>query len=181
MEWKIDPAHSYIDFKVRYLVSGISGKFTGVTGKVQTTDGSESPAPELLGFDARFEVASFNTGVPPRDHHVTGPDFLDAAAHPEAVVRMVEVRPDVPGRYLLTVELTLHGVSHQVELATATAGPATDIFGITRIGASASGWLRRSDFGVTEYLGFISDAVDFTVEVQAVPDDVPDDRLPPAR
>jgi polyisoprenoid-binding protein YceI len=151
MEWKIDPAHSFIDFRVRYLVSTISGKFTGVTGLVQTTGRVEDQALKLLGFEASFEAGSFNTSVPPRDHHVIGPDFLDAATYPLAKVRVVEVRPDVPDRYLLTVELTLHGASRQVELVAATAGPATDIFGITRVGASVTGRLRRSDFGVTAH------------------------------
>ncbi|MER5689626.1 hypothetical protein [Streptomyces sp. NPDC002205] len=31
-------------------------------------------------------------------------------------MRAVEVRPDVPDRYLLTVGLTLHGASRQVDL-----------------------------------------------------------------
>jgi polyisoprenoid-binding protein YceI len=180
MDWKIDPAHAAIDFSVRYLVSSIHGQFTGVRGLIRLSDVPEGDTPELLGLDATFDVASFRTGVPPRDHHVTGSGFLDAAAYPEAKVRLVSVVKDVAPTYLMTVELTLHGVTSAVDLVTATAGPVTDQYGITRVGATATGRLRRSAFGVAAYLGVISDDVEFTVNMQAVPASVPNDQLPPA-
>jgi polyisoprenoid-binding protein YceI len=181
MEWKIDPAHSAVDFSVRYLVSAVHGRFTGLRGRVQLGDVSPDETPELAGFDATFDVASFESGVPPRDHHITGDAFLDAAGHPEAKVRLISLAKDVAPAYLMTVELTLHGVSQPVDLVATTAGPAVDPYGIQRVGATATGRLRRSDFGVTAYLGVISDEIDFTVNVQAVPAAVPDDKLPPAR
>jgi polyisoprenoid-binding protein YceI len=181
MEWKIDPAHAAVDFSVRYLVSTIHGRFTGLRGQIQLSDVSPGETPELLGFDATFDVASFETGVPPRDHHITSDAFLDAAAHPEAKIRLISLTKDVPPTYLMTVELTLHGVSRPVDLVATTAGPVTDPYGIQRVGATAVGRLRRNDFGVTAYLGFISDEIDFTVNVQAVPASVSDDQLPPAK
>jgi polyisoprenoid-binding protein YceI len=181
MEWKIDPAHSAVDFSVRYLVSSIRGSFTGLRGLVQLSDAPAGETPELLGFDAVFDVASFQTGVPPRDHHVTGETFLDAAAHPEAKVRLASLAKDVASLYLMTVELTLHGATRPVDLVAATAGPLTDPYGIPRVGATATGRLRRSAFGVDAFPGFISDDIEFTVNVQAVPASVPDDQLPPAR
>jgi polyisoprenoid-binding protein YceI len=181
MEWKIDPSHASVDFSVRYLVSAIQGRFTGLRGQVQLSDVPAGETPDLLGFDAAFDVASFETGVPPRDRSITSGTFLDAAAHPEAKIRLVSLAKDVPPAYLMTVELTLHGVSQPVDLVATTAGPVTDPYGIRRVGATATGRLRRSAFGVTAYLGVISDDIDFTVNVQAVPASVPDDRLPPAR
>jgi len=76
----------------------------------------------------------------------------------------------------MTAELTLHGVTRTVEL-----GPIKDPFGVLRVGATATGRLKRSDFGVNAFPGAISDDVEFTVNVQAVPASVPDDQLPPAR
>jgi polyisoprenoid-binding protein YceI len=180
MEWKIDPAHAAIDFSVRYLVSTIRGRFTGLRGVVQLSDVSAGETPELLGFDATFDVASFQTGVPPRDHNVTSETFLDAAAHPEAKIRLSSLTKDVPPIYLMTVELTLHGVTRPIDLVATTAGPVTDPYGIPRVGATATGHLKRSSFGVDAFPGVISDDVEFTVDVQAVPASVPDDQLPPA-
>jgi polyisoprenoid-binding protein YceI len=181
MDWKIDPAHSSVDFSVRYLVSAVSGRFTGLRGAVQLSDAADGETPELLSFDAAFDVASFDTGVPPRDHHITGESFLNAAAHPEAKVRLVSLTRDVPPTYLMAVELTLHGITRTVDLVADTAGPVTDAFSILRAGATATGRLKRSDFGVTAYQGLISDDIAFTVNIQAVPASVPDDRLPPAK
>ncbi|HEX9357079.1 MAG TPA: YceI family protein [Streptosporangiaceae bacterium] len=181
MEWKIDAAHSSVDFAVRYLVSVIHGRFTGLRGQVQLSDVPDGDTPVLLGFDASFDVASFETGVPPRDHNIKGEGFLHADAYPQAKVRLVSLTRDVPPAYLMTVELTLHGVTRTVDLVTDTAGPVKDPYGIMRIGATAAGRLKRSDFGVDAYPGVISDDVEFTVNVQAVPASVPDDQLPPAR
>ncbi|WP_435283501.1 YceI family protein [Streptomyces koelreuteriae] len=180
MEWKIDPAHSSVDFSVRYLVSTIHGRFTGLRGPVQLSDVADGETPELVSFDAVFDVTSFQTGVPVRDHHIKGEEFLDADAHPEARVRLVSLAKDVPSKYLMTVELTLHGITRSVELVADTAGPLTDAFGVLRVGATATGRLKRSDFGVSTFQGFISDDVEFTVNVQAVSASVPDDQLPPA-
>jgi polyisoprenoid-binding protein YceI len=181
MEWKIDPAHSAIDFSVRYLVARVHGRFTGLRGQVLLSDAPDGQTPELISFDATFDVASFDTGVPPRNHHVTGKEFLDAAAHPEAKVRLASLTKDVAPAYLITVELTLHGITRTVDLAAETAGPVTDNFGIPRVGATATGRLRRSEFGITAFAGAISDDVEFTVNVQAVPASIPDDQLPPAK
>jgi polyisoprenoid-binding protein YceI len=119
--------------------------------------------------------------VPPRDHHVKSEDFLNTAAYPQAKVHLVSLTKEVPPAYLMTVALTLHGVTRTVELVTDTAGPVKDAFGILRVGATATGRLKRSEFGVDAYQGLISDDVEFTVNLQAVPASVPDDQLPPAR
>ncbi len=91
MRWKIDPAHSAIDFSVRYLVARVHGRFTGLQGQVVLRDMPDGQTLELTSFDATFDVTSFDTGAPPRDQHVTGQALLDAAAHPEAKVRLVSV------------------------------------------------------------------------------------------
>ncbi|MFI8794109.1 YceI family protein [Streptomyces sp. NPDC055105] len=181
MEWKIDPSHSSVDFAVRYLVTTVHGNFTGLRGSVQVSDAAEGETPELLSFDATFDVTSFQTGIPPRDHHIKGENFLDAEAHPEAKVRLVSLTKDVSPCYLMTVELTLHGVSRTVDLVADAAGPVTDAFGVVRIGATATGRLRRSEFGVDAFPGVIADSIDVAVNVQAVPASLPDDQLPPAK
>jgi polyisoprenoid-binding protein YceI len=181
MEWKLDPAHSSVDLSVHYLVSTIHCRFNGLRGSVQLSEVPDGDVPELISFDATFDTDSFDSGVPPRDHRIKGEDFLDVAVHPEAKVRLVSLAKDVLSSYLMTVELTLHGVTRAVDLVADTAGPATDGFGIQRVGARATGRLRRSEFGVTAFRGLISDDVEFTVNVQAVPASVPDDNLPPAK
>ncbi|WP_326791420.1 YceI family protein [Streptomyces sp. NBC_00841] len=180
MDWKIDPAHSSVEFSVRYLVSTVHARFTGLHGPVALSDAMEGEKPELLGFEVTFDADSFDSGNSLRDQHIKGPDFLDTATHPGATVRVVSLVKDVADQYLMTVELTLHGQTRTVDLVTDTAGPVKDAFGVLRVGATATGRLKRSDFGVTAYQGFISDDVAFTVNVQAVPASVPDDQLPPA-
>ncbi|MDX2546989.1 YceI family protein [Streptomyces sp. WI04-05B] len=181
MEWKIDPAHSSVEFSVRYLVSTIHGRFTGLRGPVRLTDVAEGETPELVSFEADFDVTSVESGAPLRDKHIKGEEILDAATHPEATVRLVSLSKDVASKYLMTVELTLRGITRAVDLVADTAGPLPDAYGVPRVGATATGRLKRGDFGISAFQGFISDDIEFTVNVQAVPASVPDEQLPPAK
>lgn len=180
MDWKIDPAHSSVDFSVRYMVAEVHGRFTGMRGALTLSESQNGDMPDLLDFDAAFDATSLSTGAPQRDHHVSSKDLLDAATYPEGKVRLVSLTKDVAPEYLITVELSLHGVTRTVDVVATTAGPVVDSFGIPRFGATARGRIKRSDFGVKAYLGAISDDVEFTVNVQAVPASVPDEQLPPA-
>jgi polyisoprenoid-binding protein YceI len=181
MKWKLDPAHSTVDFTVRYLVSSIHGRFTGMRGGFELEEAADGAVPEPKQLALSFAVTSFNTGVPLRDRNILSDQFLDGANFPLGTVRFTDVVKDVAPTYLMAVELTLHGVTRVVDVVVNLAGPVTDDrTGLRRFGATAVGQLRRSDFGVDAWLGGIADLVDFTVNVQAVPASVPDDQLPPA-
>lgn len=143
--WQIDPAHSRAMFTVRHLtIADIRGDFGAVTGTVEY-DGKDLTKARV---NASIDVNSVTTRVAARDDHLKTDDFFDVKNHPTMKFVSTSITPKGNGRYNLTGNLTLRGVTRPVTLEmTAPAGPVT-VRGDTRLGASASGTINRKDFGV---------------------------------
>jgi polyisoprenoid-binding protein YceI len=143
--WQIDPAHSRAMFTVRHLtIADIRGDFGAVTGTVDY-DGKDVTKAKI---NATIDVNSITTRVAARDDHLKTDDFFDVKNHPTMKFVSTSITPKGNGRYNLTGNLTLRGVTKPVTLEmTAPAGPVT-VRGDTRLGASATGTINRKDFGV---------------------------------
>jgi polyisoprenoid-binding protein YceI len=90
-----------------------------------------------------IRLASVSTRDENRDAHLLSPDFFDADRHPEARFEATFVTPSkVVGNF------TLRGVTKEIELRGAVAGPATDPWGGERIGLELTAVVDRNDFGI---------------------------------
>lgn len=144
--WQIDTAHSRAQFTVRHLgIANIRGDFGAVTGTVEY-DGKDVTKARVK---AVVDVNSITTRVAPRDEHLKTADFFDAARHPTMTFVSTSITPAGAGKYKMTGDLTLRGVTKQVTFdLDAPAGPIKDHQGTVKIGAAASGMINRKDFGV---------------------------------
>jgi polyisoprenoid-binding protein YceI len=134
-------------FTVRHLgISNIRGDFSGVTGTV-TWDGKDVTKASV---NATIDVNSVTTRVAPRDNHLKTADFFDVESHPTMTFVSTSITPAGDGKYKMTGNLTLRGVTKPVTFdLESPAGPITDPnSGATRMGAAASGSINRKDFGV---------------------------------
>ena len=77
--WKIDPAHSEIQFKVKHLM------ITTVTGYFRTFDLEVETETEDFNTASRIEftadINSIDTNNQQRDTHLKSADFFDAENH----------------------------------------------------------------------------------------------------
>lgn len=144
--WRIDTAHSRAQFTVRHLgIANIRGDFGTITGTVDY-DGKDLGKARV---NATIDVNSVTTRVDKRDAHLKTADFFDVANHPTMTFVSTAITPAANGKYKLTGNLTLRGVTKAVTLdMDAPAGPQTDHMGTVKIGAAASGMINRRDFGV---------------------------------
>jgi polyisoprenoid-binding protein YceI len=144
--WQIDTAHSRAQFTVRHLgIADIRGDFGGVTGTVQY-DGKDVTKARI---DATIDVNSITTRVAARDTHLKTADFFDVEKHPTMKFVSTSITAAGPGKYKMTGNLTLRGVTKPVTFdLDAPAGPVKDHNGVTKIGAAARGQINRKDFGV---------------------------------
>jgi polyisoprenoid-binding protein YceI len=123
---------------------------------------------------ATIDLDSVDTGVPDRDEHLRSADFFEVAAHPTMTYRSTGVRIDGDGDYVLEGELTLKGVTLPVSLRLEVGGFGPDPHGGVRAGFTASGEIRRSDFGVAfnplmETGGaLVGDKVQLHLEIEAI-------------
>jgi polyisoprenoid-binding protein YceI len=170
--WKIDPAHSSAEFKVKHMmISHVKGSFSGLSGTL-----TENPAePTLSSVEASLDVSTISTGDAQRDAHLKSADFFDAEAYPQMTFKSTRVEKQGEGEYKVTGDLTLHGVTKPVTFAVeGPSAPGKDPWGNTRIGLSATTKINRKDFGLSwnaalETGGIlVGEDVQITLEVQFI-------------
>jgi polyisoprenoid-binding protein YceI len=169
--WTIDPAHSDVGFVIRHLmISNVKGHFTAFEGRIVT---AEDPLDSEV--TATIDMTSIDTANPMRDDHLRSADFFAVDEHPTMTYRSTGIRPDGDG-YLMDGELTLKGVTRPISLQLELGGFGQDPYGGTRAGFTATGELKRSDFGVDfqavlETGGVVvADKVTINLEIEAVLD-----------
>ena len=144
--WKLDPAHSAAEFKVKHMmISNVKGSFSGLTG-VLTEHQTDST---LSSVEASIDLATVNTGDAQRDGHLKSADFFDIEKYPTMTFKSTQVKRNGEGEYKVTGDLTVHGVTRPVSFAVeGPSAPGKDPWGNTRIGLSATTKINRKDFGL---------------------------------
>jgi polyisoprenoid-binding protein YceI len=144
-EWEIDSAHTAAHFSVKHLmVSTVRGQFRKVTGRVWLDEAQLTRSRIDVGIGA----ASLETGEPKRDAHLRSADFFDVEKYPTLTFQStrIEGRGD---EFVVTGDLTMHGVSGQVTLRVESLSPPMkDPYGRLVRGVSAVGKLNRKDWGL---------------------------------
>lgn len=145
--YKIDPAHSSAQFVVRHMmISNVRGGFSGVQGTIDYD--SENPSNSQV--DVTIDASKINTLDEQRDAHLKSPDFLHVEQHPTITFKSTKVEKKGDDEWKVAGNLTIHGVTKPAVLNVEGPSPETkDPFGNTRIGASGTTKIKRSDFGLT--------------------------------
>jgi len=167
--WSIDPVHTEVGFSVRHMmVSKVRGKFTKFDGEIVTGEDLQ-----YSSVRATIEVASIDTGNPDRDAHIRSADFLEADKYPTMTFESTGLRL-AGGEFVLDGNLTLKGVTKPVALTLEVGGFGPDPFGGVRAGFTATGEIKRSDFGVDFNAALeaggvvVSDKVGLHFEIEAI-------------
>jgi polyisoprenoid-binding protein YceI len=170
--WKLDPAHSHAEFKIRHMmISNVKGSFSGLSGTLMENTSNLT----LSSVDASIDISSINTGDAQRDGHLKSADFFDVEKFPAMTFKSTQVKPNGDGGYNVTGDLTLHGeVRQQTFVVEGPTAPAKDPWGNTRIGLSATAKINRKDYGLNwnaalETGGIlVGDDVNITIEAQFI-------------
>jgi polyisoprenoid-binding protein YceI len=150
-EYKMDHAHSTLIFRVSHMgFSHYTARFRHFDAKLQfdprnlaATQLSATVDPRSIETDYPDPKYSFND-------ELAGEHFLDAAKFPEITFRTTQVEDLGNQAMRVHGELTLHGVTKPIVLeATYNGGySGHPMDPQARVGFSAHGTLRRSDFGI---------------------------------
>jgi polyisoprenoid-binding protein YceI len=178
MSWKIDNAHSEINFSVRHMmISTVRGRFEKFTG---TVDFNEKE-PTLSTVDVKIEAASVNTKDEKRDAHLRSPDFFNADVYPYLTFKhkRIVVVDDHHGRII--GDLTIRDVTHEVTLDVTFNGKATSPWGNESAGFSATAKINRKDWNLSwnmplESGGWlVDDNININIEVEIIkqPETIP--------
>ncbi len=171
--WHIDPSHSLAEFSVRHMmVTNVKGRFTGISGSI--VDAGEDP--KYSSVKAAIDVTTLITGDPQRDEHLRSPDFFDIARYPSIAFESRKIS-GTRDKFTVTGDLTIHGVTREVQLDVTFNGTGTNPLGKAVAGFTAETKLNRKDFGLNwnmalEAGGFlVGDEARVVLELEAVRED----------
>ncbi len=170
-KWKIDPAHSEVQFKVKHLmITTVTGYFKTFDLEVET-NGDDFNSASNLRFTA--EINSVDTNNAQRDGHLKSDDFFNADKFPELSFKGTKYQGSGDSAKL-TGDLTIRDVTKSVTLDVEFGGIATDPWGQTKAGFTVSGKISRKEFNllwnaVTEAGSVVvSDDVKIHAEIQLI-------------
>jgi polyisoprenoid-binding protein YceI len=121
------------------------------------------------------DATTIDTREPQRDEHLRSADFLDVANHPSITFRSKQITAAGAGRFKVTGDLTIRGVTRTVTFdVDGPTPPVKDPWGNVRAGVSATAKINRKDFGLvwnalTEAGGVVvGDEVSITFEAELI-------------
>ena len=161
--YRIDAVHSNVGFRVRHLMSKVTGRF----GKVAGTVSLDAKDVTRSSVDVTIDVASVSTNDDKRDGHLRSADFFDAAKYPTITFKSTSVREVAKGRLEVTGVFTMRGVSRTLVLPVTSLGTAADPGKNVVAGFEAALKLNRQDFGVSYGPGLIGEEVEIDLNVEA--------------
>jgi polyisoprenoid-binding protein YceI len=110
---------------------------------------------------------SIDTGFAARDKDLEGEKFLDVAKYPEMRFVSRKVTPGADGTLVVEGDLTLHGVTRPLTLHAKLNKAAPNPFDQKpTLGFSATGTLKRSEFGIATAIPIIGDQVTLTIDAE---------------
>lgn len=163
--FRIDPVHTRVAFQVSHAgFSSPIGSFSQASGELDF-DPDDVAADHV---DVRIPITTLNLGDVKWQGKILDATFFDAKKFPEAHFVSTQVRKTGATTYTIDGLLTLHGISHPVTLqATFNALKRHPLTFRRTLGFSASGALKRSDFGMTSWSSLVGDEVRLLIEIEA--------------
>jgi polyisoprenoid-binding protein YceI len=166
--WTIDKAHSQVNFRIKHLMSKVTGRFTDFDGTI-TTDFANLGA---SGVTFTIQAASIDTDTPDRDKHLRSADFFDVEKFPTITFTSSKITKTGDDSFDVTGTLTMHGVAKEITLPVTFLGAGQDPWGNTKAGFEIATTLSRTDYGIVwnkalETGGFLlGDEVEVTINLE---------------
>jgi len=144
-QWKIDPAHSEVQFKVKHLmITTVTGYFRKFDLVVET-EGEDFTKATRIEFTA--DANSIDTNSEQRDTHLRSADFFDVENFGQ--IRFTGKALERAGDdYRLSGDLTIRGVTKPVTVNVSYGGNVVDPYGQTKAGFEVTGKISRKEFGL---------------------------------
>ena len=147
--YTLDKAHASLIFRASHLgFSNYTGRFARFDSQLQF----DPAQPERASVKVSIDPTSIEVDNPPDGFidQLRGPQWLDAVKFPQLVFQSTKVTRTGPKSLRIDGELSLHGMKRPLTLnATYNGGYAGHPMDPhARIGFSARGSLKRSQFGV---------------------------------
>lgn len=165
--FEIDPVHTFTTFRAQHLIVGrVQGRFEALSGTITVVDNVLDSHVEVS-----IDAASIATHMPMRDDHLRSPEFLDVERWPTLTFSSTGITELPSGKWSITGDLTIKGITAPTELLVEFGGAVPDPFGNLRLGFHATTTISRRDYGLTldleSHTGSLNVARDVTIDIDA--------------
>jgi len=168
--WTIDPSHSGASFTVRHMFTKVRGRFTDLSGAIETEGHS------LTNGQVSVEITadSIDTNDAQRDGHLRTNDFFGTGDNPTITFNSTSVTQKQGNEFLVHGGLTIRGITRPITLEAEYEGGGMTPFGTEVASWSARTEIDRKDFDLTwnaplEAGGFlVGDDVKIELDIEAV-------------
>ena len=160
-----EKAHAFIQFRIKHLgYSWLLGRFNDFDG----TFSYDESNPGASKVQVNIRTASIDSNHAERDKHLRGEDFLEVDKYPTATFTGTGFRENDDGTAVLTGDLTLHGVTHQVTIDVRHIGHGPDPWGGKRRGFEGTTSLKLADYNIDYNLGPAAREVELFLSVEGI-------------
>lgn len=167
--YEIETPHTQILFFVEHMgFSNSMGKFVKHEGQIVFDDVD----PAKSSVEISIDTASIEMNDQKWNDHLKNADFFNVEKFPAMSFKSTAIEITGEDTAKITGDLTLLGVTKPVTLdAKLNKVGQHPMKGTPMAGFSATGMLKRSDFGMNYGIPMVSDEVDLRIEVEAIAPD----------
>jgi polyisoprenoid-binding protein YceI len=173
-QYQLDKSHASLLLRVSHLgFSTYTTRFSRFDAELTLDPAKPATARVVTTIDAKS--LQLDDAPPQCDGIVQGPQFLDSAKFPKIVFRSQSVRMTGEKSMEISGTLDLHGVTRPIVLTGTFNGGYAGMPNMdphARVGFSAHGSFKRSDFGMTAYVPApgttmgVGDLIDVSIEAE---------------
>lgn len=142
--FSIDKAHSDASFKVRHMMSNVTGSFNDFDATINL----DRAKLENSNVDFTIQTTSIDTRNDNRDKHLRSADFFDVEKFPTITFKSKKIVPAGKNAFNVTGDFTMHGVTKEITIPVNVLGFAKDGRGNTKAGFEINTTVNRKDFGI---------------------------------
>lgn len=157
-----DPAHTYVAFSYTHM--GFSHPILRFN-TIGATLNFNADHPDQSKLDVKIDAKSIDGGTPTFDEHLNSDRFFDTAKFPDIMFKATSIKVTGGMTGTVTGDLTIKGMTKPVTLNVTLnkAGP-NPMSKAPSMGFSATGTLKRSEWGLGAYVPNVSDDVKLMIE-----------------
>ncbi len=162
--YEIEPTHTSVTWRLSHAgLSTYTARFDKISGTIEFNPQAPTTSSALIMIDPN----SVNTGLPDFDKKIAK-DVFKAEVTPMITFKSKSLTATSPTTGIMTGDLTIAGVTKPMTLNVSyNTGRMSPFARRQNVGFSASGTIKRSDWGMTNWAaGGIGDSVDLIIEAE---------------